>query len=188
MRSVKATPKYHGMPATSEDYFNLEDDGFRYELIHGRLILVPSPIPEHQDISIILTTRIQNFLFDNPICKLYYAPLDVHIGDEVYQPDILFISNDNKDLIIENHIIGPPDLIVEILSPSTAEKDFGVKFNDYEKYGVKEYWIVDPQTGDCDFFVSVDGKFKSKEPIDNLYHSTILDGFTLNIEELRKEI
>jgi len=185
MRKITQTPKYHGMLAKPKDYFELEDDGFRYELIHGRLFMVPGPIPEHQSISLILTTRIQIFLMDNPIGKLFYAPLDVHIGDEVYQPDILFISNENEDVIITSHIIGPPDLIVEILSPSTAKKDYGVKFDDYEKYGVKEYWIIDPETDDCDFFVSVDGKFKPKEPIGNLYHSTVLPGFTLNLKELK---
>jgi len=185
MRSVNQIPKYHGLFAKPEDYFELENDGFRYELIHGRLVVAPSPVPEHQTVLLDVVMLIRNFLNTKPMGKIYVAPLDVHIGNEIYQPDILFIDNENKDVDITSHINGAPDLVVEILSPSTAENDYGVKFDTYEKYGVKEYWIID-QTIKCDFFVSVDGKFKSKQAIDNVYHSIVLAGFALNIDELKR--
>jgi len=174
LRSVNQIPKYHGLFAKPQDYFELENDGFRYELIHGRLVMAPSPTVKHQDVLAEILTEIKIFLRVNPIGNALSSPCDVHIGNEVYQPDILFIRNENKDVVITSHIIGAPDLVVEILSPSTAENDYGVKFDTYEKYGVKEYWIID--------------KFKSKNPKEDIYYSTVLSGFRLELKRLKEKI
>ena len=113
-------PKYHNMPATSAQYFALEDDGFRYELIEGRLQVMPSPLTIHQSVVGELLVEMKLFLRTDPIGEVYSAPLDVELGPiDTYQPDLLFIHNDNQYVTEGPRVHGAPDLVVEILSSST---------------------------------------------------------------------
>ncbi len=188
IRAQRSVPKYNNMPATPEQYFQLKDDGFRYELINGRLVMVPAPTLKHQDISLEMAMNIRAFLRTNPIGVVLAAPCDVRLGDEVYQPDIIFVRNDNFDIITEKRIIGAPDLLVEILSPGTMGNDFGIKFYHYEMCGVKEYWIIHPNTGECHFFILTGERFEEIVPTGNHYQSRVLSGYVLDLEELRKYI
>ena len=179
-------PKYHNMPATSAQYFALEDDGFRYELIEGRLQIMPSPLTIHQEISDEILFEIKFFLRANPIGKVYSAPLDVELGPiDTYQPDLLFIRNDNQDITKEPRIHGAPDLVVEVLSSSTRSKDFGVKLENYARFGVKEYWIIHPQTGECRFYLAENQQFSEVHPENNSrYESHVMTGFVLDLNWL----
>jgi len=124
----------------------------RWELIDGEAYdMSPAPSSRHLSISSILHNSLFNFL-KNKLCKTFAAPFDVllpnfPVGNEddintVVQPDISVICDPTK--IIEKGCLGAPDLIIEILSPSTSKKNLNEKFQIYEKHGVKEYWIVDP--------------------------------------------
>jgi len=130
---------------TYEDYAKLPE-GSPYQLIGGKLILTPAPSTYHQEIS----KRLEYLLYEyaelkQKSGKVFYAPIDVYFEDkETYQPDIIFISNDRVGIIKKEKIEGAPDLIIEILSPSTAYYDLVHKKDIYAKHGVKEYWIVDP--------------------------------------------
>jgi len=133
------------------DYLASDED-IRYEVISGEMIsMSPSPTPKHQDVVDELTAEFKMFLRGKE-CMAFSAPMDVclfakngtkyeDIKDWV-QPDLMILCDRSK--IGKNNIIGAPDLIIEVLSPSTARNDRWVKFNSYEKAGVKEYWIVDP--------------------------------------------
>jgi len=128
---------------TYEDYLNLEDEK-RYEVLNGRLEEMPAPTPLHQDVSGNLYVLLRKFLEGKG--KVLYAPLDVVLEDRyVLQPDIVFISKGRLGIIGEKAIMGPPDLVVEIVSPATIRRDTVVKKDIYEKHGVKEYWIVYPE-------------------------------------------
>ncbi|WP_003544372.1 Uma2 family endonuclease [Desulfotomaculum nigrificans] len=127
---------------TIEDYMKI-DDGQRYELIGGELIMVPSPKPRHQRVSAKISFQFESFLRQNPLGEVYYAPIDVLLGDQVVQPDIIFISDNRLNIVGELNIQGAPDLVIEVLSPSTASYDKKKKGQIYLKYGVKEYWTVD---------------------------------------------
>jgi Uma2 family endonuclease len=126
-------------------------DGERWELIDGAPYnMTPAPNRRHQQITVDLTRQFANFLLDKP-CRVYVVPFDVRLpeADEVeadittvVQPDISVICDPVK--LDDAGCIGAPDLIVEILSPSTSLKDHREKFNRYERAGVKEYWLVDP--------------------------------------------
>lgn len=145
---------------TYEDYLNLPDDGNRYEIINGELIMTASPVTSHQKVSIFLSTEIQVYVTKENIGFVFYSPYDVIFDDKnIYQPDILFISKENKNIITEENIKGSPDLIVEILSPSTAYYDLFEKKEVYEKFGVKEYWIVDPQKHWIEIFALKQNKY-----------------------------
>ncbi len=138
----KATIKF-----TYEDYKNLpESETKRYELIEGELIMVPSPTFEHQDISANLEFALAKFVREHQLGKVLDAPLDVVLDDEnVVQPDIIFISKARSQIIRKEAIHGAPDLVIEILSPSTGERDRTVKKKLYARAGVTEYWLVDPE-------------------------------------------
>lgn len=130
---------------TYKEYLNLPEDE-RYELVEGELLVTPAPLNRHQKILLRLAHRL---LLHTEACDLgtvMIAPTDVVLSDAtVLQPDVLFIRRDRESIIgPKSGIFGAPDLVVEILSPSTAERDLVVKRRLYETYGVAEYWIVDP--------------------------------------------
>jgi Uma2 family endonuclease len=129
---------------TYEDYLNTPDDK-RYELIDGELIMTPSPISYHQWISKNIAYEIERFARETGSGMLFCAPCDVFLDNEnVLQPDLLFISKERAGVIGRKNIQGAPDLVVEILSEFTADYDLTKKKRLYAKFGVREYWIVDP--------------------------------------------
>jgi len=127
---------------TVEDYMQL-DDGNRYELIEGELVMVPRPRPKHQKVSGKIFYQVENFLKQNPIGEVIQE-VDVQLGADVVSPDLVFIVKERLDIVGELNIKGAPDLVVEILSPSSAGIDRGKKRKLYFANGVKEYWMVDP--------------------------------------------
>jgi len=136
---------------TYADYLTWPDDE-RWEIIDGVVYAMsPGPGTRHQDISWHLTLQIGAHLDDKP-CKAFTAPFDVRLSEQlessdnyietVVQPDIIVVCDRSK--LDERGCNGAPDLIIEILSPSTAKQDTLLKFNLYQKHGVKEYWMVHP--------------------------------------------
>jgi Uma2 family endonuclease len=129
---------------THADLMQMPDDGKRREIIDGELYVTPSPVNYHQKILFNLTLALGKFLEDHPIGELRFAPLDVILGEhDVVEPDLLFVLNEHRD-ILQDWVRGVPDLVIEILSPSTEARDRGIKLKAYARYGVEEYWIVDP--------------------------------------------
>ena len=131
---------------TWQDVQQLPDDGHRHEAIEGELYVTPAPTPRHQDIVLSLALRLRTILVEAGHGRLWVAPIGVEFPDtgEGVQPDIVFVSTARRDRIVEQGIRGAPDLVVEVLSPATASRDRGVKRKLYEREGVPQYWIVDP--------------------------------------------
>ncbi len=128
---------------TYRDYCELPEEN-RYELIEGEILMTPSPSLLHQEAAHRLNESISSHVARNNLGKVYFAPLDVVLSEyNVVQPDILFVSNDRKAILKEENIQGAPDLIVEITSPASRERDRLIKKNLYTRHGVKEYWMVD---------------------------------------------
>ena len=148
------------MPATKNkkwtynDYLNLPDDK-RYEIIDGELIeMAPSPRKKHQIISLNLSYRLLDFVRKHRLGHIISAPFDVHLNEKnILQPDILFILQEKEDILKEEGVFGSPDLVIEILSPSTTKRDRENKYKIYEKFGIKEYWIVDPDKESIEVYV-----------------------------------
>ena len=129
---------------TYQDYFDLPDSDDRYELIDGELYMAPAPIPEHQDFLGELYVVIRAFVKENGLGRVFFAPLDVVLSEvDVFQPDLIFVSKERLNIITGQNVKGAPDLVVEVLSPSTAQRDRTLKRERYEKFGVREYWIAD---------------------------------------------
>ena len=137
-----ATQRTH-LKFTYEDYKHTPDDK-RYELLNGALIMAPAPRIAHQLAGGRLGSRLLIFVEANGLGWVLFAPTDVVLTDtDVVQPDLMFISNERAHIITEDNIRGAPDLVIEILSPSTAGRDRTVKRALYAKHGAKEYWQVD---------------------------------------------
>ena len=142
---------YNGGPAkgfTYQDYLEMpEEPGVRFEILEGMLVKEPSPNVMHQRVS----RRLQRILVDffeefDPEGEVFYSPLDVTFGDiTVVQPDLLYVSGEQKQIIEDTRIDGPPSLIVEILSLSTIRKDRLRKMQIYQKAEVRHYWLLDPK-------------------------------------------
>jgi len=131
---------------TYEEFLLFPDDGKRHELIDGEHIMSPSPFTKHQRISRNLLITFGNFLRKHKLGEIFSAPMDVIFSDlDVVEPDLLFITSEHVSIITEKHIMGVPDLVVEILSEGSRKRDEIVKRRLYEQYGVQEYWIVDPE-------------------------------------------
>lgn len=140
---------------TYDDYQTLpEGCGKRYELLHGELLMAPAPTVLHQIVSANLNHELQSHVRRHALGLVLTAPIDVIFGQgddrEIVQPDILFISEARRGTISAKEIQGAPDLVVEILSPGSEERDRGYKKTLYERYGVGEYWIVDPEARQLD--------------------------------------
>ncbi|MCS7207374.1 MAG: Uma2 family endonuclease [Dehalococcoidia bacterium] len=121
--------------------------GKRYELREGDLVMVPAPSDFHQAISMNLSLALGAYIRQRRLGHLRAAPYDVVLSPtDVVQPDLVFISPQRAPFIRPEGCFGPPDLVVEILSPSSAEVDRGYKRSLYARHGVREYWLVDPDT------------------------------------------
>ncbi len=139
---------------TYDDYLALPDDGKKHEIIDGELYMTPAPLTNHQRISGRIEFELRKFVTENKLGEVFYAPLDVVLSmTDIVQPDILFVSKDRSHIITKKNIIAAPDLIIEILSETTETLDRVTKKNLYERYGVKEYWIVDPSARTVEQYV-----------------------------------
>ncbi|MBF0506864.1 MAG: Uma2 family endonuclease [Nitrospirae bacterium] len=168
---------------TYEDYLKTPDDR-RYELIEGELIMTPSPVPNHQRISRKIALILEKFVSENSLGEIFYAPLDVHLDDEtVFEPDILFISKERAHIIGEKNIQGAPDLVIEILSETTAYNDVIKKKKIYAKFGVKEYWIADPMEKTVEIYSLKDGVFILEKSFSesHILESSLLAGLNIKL-------
>jgi len=135
------------------DYLLLPEDK-RYEILDGELYMVAAPNTKHQRVSIRLVVALLQHVEQKDLGEIFHAPCDVLLSDEdVVQPDILFVRKERAGIIKEANLQGAPDLVVEILSPGTRSKDLELKRKAYARFGVQEYWIVDPEADTVEVLV-----------------------------------
>ncbi len=139
MVAAKSTVKL-----TYEDYRRMPEDE-RYELIEGELIMAAAPNRAHQTTQRKLGLRMGSFVETEDLGEVFFSPFDVVLSEHnTFQPDIIFVSKENAGIITDANIQGAPDLVVEIISPSSTGRDWVVKRDLYARHGVKEYWLIDP--------------------------------------------
>jgi Uma2 family endonuclease len=162
-----SAPRAHERPPagiiklTYDDYLVLPNDGLRYEILDGDLEMTPAPSPRHQAVSRNLQRLLDRHVTDNRLGCIYDAPIDVILAPTtIVQPDLLFLAAARQHLVSERAIEGPPDLIVEILSPSTARMDQVAKAALYARFGVTCYWIVDPAARTVEIHTLTDGSYR----------------------------
>ncbi len=146
---------------TYAEYALIPPDGKRHELIEGEFFVTPAPSSFHQTVSRRLQHELMTQLEDRGLAFIFNAPTDVILGDhDVVQPDLAIVRASRKSIITERGIEGPPDIVVEILSPSTRLVDQHLKRKTYAKYEVPEYWIVDPDHAWIWIYRLVDGEYR----------------------------
>ena len=166
VKRINRIPKVKRKYNAKEFFEFVKDKEERYELIDGEIHMMASPSVGHQDINGYIYRKLGNYL-EGRRCRVFISPLDVILFEKnktkeeqeninkrgknqkddaqnVFQPDVFVVCSPKK--ISKNRINGAPDFVIEVLSPSNAENDYGYKLGAYMKYGVKEYWIVDPET------------------------------------------
>ena len=172
---------------TYADYLALPDDGKRYEIIAGDLLMSPSPNRIHQYILLKLAKRLDDFVEKQRLGHTFIAPFDVVLSKHnVVQPDIVFVSQKNEHIISETHIHGTPDLLVEIISPGSARRDREIKRKLYAKFGVSEYWLVNPKLQTIEVY-RLQNQILRRVGIlknDEVVSSPLLPGFALPVHRI----
>ena len=171
---------------TYEDYAALPE-GAPYQLIGGELIILPAPTPYHQKVCGKISYFLRDHVYKEKLGEVFDAPIDVFFEEtETYQPDIIFISKERVGIVGEKRIEGAPDLVIEVISPATAYYDLRKKFRVYERHGVKEYWIVDPEEKSIEVYINQGKKFLPAETAikKGTVESQILKGFKVQVEEI----
>ena len=147
---------------TYEEYAAMPEDGHRYEVVNGVLYMAPSPTWGHQSIALEIAACLRECVQKVGRGKVAIAPLDVELSSKnVVQPDVLVVLNEHLDRITNSRVIGAPDLVVEVVSPSTARHDLGEKLSAYARAGVPEYWIVTPGSKTVELLVLEKGSYRS---------------------------
>jgi len=147
-----------GRPITADLFFQIPEGPPYYQLIEGIIVMSPSPTFYHQRILLRLSQFIQNYLDDNPLGTAVFSPCDVRLDEStVYLPDLLFVRNNNPRVVIDRTVSGPPDLVVEILSPSNFREDRIPKRAAYARSGVEEMWIIDPEARQIEVYPLAQG-------------------------------
>lgn len=137
------------------------DPARRFELVEGELVMSPSPVPEHQICVANLTMLLLQHVKQNKLGTVMPAPMDVVLApNAVFQPDLLFIRADRRSIIHKTHVAGPPDLCVEVISESNRTHDTVVKFHEYARREVAEYWLVDVREREISSWKAGHGRYE----------------------------
>ncbi len=171
---------------TYHDYLQLPEDR-RYEIVDGDLYMVPAPVPYHQRIIRNLLYSLHQYVAGHDLGEVLQAPCDLLLSEtDVVQPDIMFIAKPKLSIIQDTNVHGAPDLVIEILSPATAERDRGIKRKLYARVGITEYWLIDPSTKTAEVLTLRAGTYERC----GLYSqhqslvSPVLPGFSLSLSTI----
>lgn len=188
-RDRRVTALCAGLRMSAEEFLALPESPERYELVDGVVIMSPSPVPIHQRVAREILVQLTLFSEDHGVGEPL-QDIDVHIGkgitggDVVYRPDVIFFRTGRLDPSADR-IVGVPDLVVEVISPSSRRFDLETKKNDYEHCGVREYWVVDPHKQSMIFYRLVDERFVEMKPDGDKLPSEAVPGFSLDLARVR---
>ncbi|RMG56144.1 MAG: Uma2 family endonuclease [Acidobacteria bacterium] len=171
---------------TEADYFALPETNRFIELSEGRLITPPHPTHTHQRTVGALYRAFYSFVEAHDLGIVQLAPLPVRLGpNTIREPDVLFVAHQHADRIGEQ-AYGPPDLVVEVISPSTRQTDRVEKFAEYARAGISEYWLVDPETRTIEVFILRNGTYELlvKAGPGEKARSQLLSGFEVAVDEV----
>ncbi len=158
--AVQVNPQVQTRKVTYAEYAAMPDDGHRYQVIEGELVMTPAPNVSHQRSVRELFRVIDSHVRSLHLGEVLFAPVDVVLsGENVVQPDALFVSKERLKIVTDANVQGAPDLIVEVLSPGTAHWDKTVKRDLYARYGVREYWLVSPEAGTLEVLALREGVY-----------------------------
>ncbi|MGH2643277.1 MAG: Uma2 family endonuclease [Chitinophagaceae bacterium] len=163
-------------PRTIAEVFKSLPEGTPAQLIEDNIVMEPSPTYYHQNILMKLGSQLHDYIEKHHLGEVLVAPLDVYLGKKnVFQPDILFVSNERLSMMKKDGMHGAPDLVVEILSPATAKYDLEEKKDVYERYGVKEYFVIEQGTLSVQGYYLINAHFEEIEAKSGEINSRLLN-------------
>ena len=167
---------------TYEDLKHWEPDNYRHEIVEGEHFMSPSPNIYHQKIVRRLTIFLSQYVETKKLGEIFIAPVDVVFSNyDVCVPDLVFISNENLSIITEENIQGAPDLVIEVLSPNSQKRDKEIKYKRYAYFGVKEYWIVDPERKTIEIHDLVNNQLTAVVPANQSLNSPLFPDLNLDL-------
>jgi len=169
------------------DIFDTPDDGKVYEVIDGELYVGPAPAPRHQFVISRLTGRIEPFVAARRLGVVFTAPIGVVLDEENgIEPDLIFIAEHRRHIITDQSVAGPPDLVVEVLSPRSGQRDRNLKFRRYARSGVPHYWIVDPAARTLEAYQLENGNYTliGTYRSGDVFHPELFPGLAIEIDAL----
>ncbi len=181
---------YHNLRMTADEFLQIPDEGNNYELIDGVVVMSPSPTPRHQDVAMEIAVQLGIFLREHAIGKVF-PEIDVHFGegptggDLVYRPEVIFVRAERLPAM-QDKIFGGPDLVVEVISRGSRRMDNETKKNDYERFGVREYWLIDPEREAMTFYRLDENHFVEVPPAGTTFASQAVPGFELDLHRVRE--
>ena len=175
---------------TYDDLADMPDDGNRYEIIGGELIVSPSPILDHQKVAGRLFIWMSLYATNHRLGEVYSAPTDVRLSPyNTVVPDVLYVSRDRLSILQRAYVDGAPDLVVEVLSQRTRGIDLVQKRALYAMAGVPEYWLVDLETRTVSVLTLKDGVYDATEAgPDDVARSVVLPGFEVKVADLFEDL
>ncbi len=174
----------------SYEQFLKNYDGCHAEWLGGEVITIMSATPRHQDMVGWFSTTLRLFVENHDLGKLYVAPTNMYLAtfERGREPDVLFVSKARLGIIQETHLAEPADMVIEIISPESVDRDRGTKFSEYEQSGVQEYWLIDPVRQQAEFYrLGKDGYYRTVPTPEGIFHSAVLDGYWLRVADLWRE-
>lgn len=171
---------------TAAEFWQLPEGDERFELINGELIEMPTPIPDHQEV-VFKSALAVNQLIPVVGGKVFIAPLEVYLDEEnIPQPDVMWLAPDSRCVVGAKHLQGAPDLIVEVFSPSTKQRDKDDKFKLYQRHGVREYWMIDPAERTIEVWTWIEGRFSLNGlyTLNQTFTSAVLGGQSIEVKSL----
>jgi Uma2 family endonuclease len=174
---------------TYDDFLNFPDDGKRHEIIDGEHYATPSPMTKHQAVSANLLAALHVYLREHPSGAVFAAPFDVVLSEyDIVEPDLIYIARERAHILTEKHVRGAPDLVAEILSPGTRRTDEITKRRLYERFGVVEYWVIDPELDTVKIYRRAADVFERTSELalehGDVLTTPLLRGFSLSLTDV----
>jgi Uma2 family endonuclease len=187
MAKIEVPPK----KLTYEEFLGWCDEDTWAEWVNGEVIVLSPASDKHQNLADFLTVILRVYAEAHGLGVVRSAPFQMKTGPDLpgREPDLLFVAEEHSERLKENYLDGPADLVIEITSPESRLRDRGEKFAEYELGGVKEYWLIDPERKEVDFYrLDERGRYRLTEPDrEGIYRSIVLPGFWLKADWLWQE-
>jgi Uma2 family endonuclease len=179
---VAAMPRPRKKKLTPEQLYESLDEDVKAELIEGEVITMSPVSIKHNRLQKFLSQVLDRFVEEHSLGEVFGEQVEMRLGSNRYVPDVSFVASEHLDRVKATRIEGPADLVVEVTSPETAGRDWGVKMRDYEKGGVREYWLVNPLVEQIQVYVlGSESKYVAlASDRDGIYHSIMLKGFYIS--------
>jgi Uma2 family endonuclease len=171
-----------------EEFLAWADEDTSAEWVDGEVVFMSPVNLRHQDVVGFLLRLMSQYVEMKKLGKVFYERFQMKTGPDLpgREPDIIFVANEHVDRIQFTRLEGPGDLVVEVVSPDDPKRDYIRKYDEYQRGGVREYWLIDPQKRDVKFYVlGEDGKFRQASPnVEGVYRAKVLDGFWIKVDWL----